>query len=207
MLFNCPLCHSNSTDYYSQEFKKCSLCESIFRIPKYFLSPEQEKARYEHHNNDVTDINYQNFVHPIVSQVLKNHTPKEVWLDFWAGTGPVISHLLEIEWFSIHLYDPFFHNSPELLNKKYDFIIACEVIEHFHKPRSEFQRLYDLLVPWGELYIMTDIYDEETNFWNWYYKNDPTHVCFYTEKSFLWIQEHWKWKRCSREWRCITFEK
>jgi len=62
------------------------------------------------------------------------------------------------------LYDPFFHPKSELLAKKYDFIIACEVIEHFHDPRKEFELLYKLLNQGGKLYLMTDLYSQEVDF-------------------------------------------
>ncbi len=207
MSYTCPLCNSYSTQFYNQEFQKCSVCTSIFRCKEYFLSAEKEKLRYESHNNDVEDSRYQIFVDPIVSQILKNHSTKEEWLDFWCGTGPVISHLLEQKWFQISLYDPFFYNNIETLNKKYDFIIACEVIEHFYTPHKEFQLLYNILKPNWKLYLMTDMYTPEIDFKSWYYKNDPTHVFFYSKQTFEWIKNRWKWKDYSRNERCIILEK
>jgi len=203
----CPLCSSYGEDFYSEEFQKCPECKSIFRCPEYFLSPEDEKSRYEEHNNDVYDIKYQNFVSPIVEAIQKNHANTEIGLDFWAGTGPVISHLLWKKWFQMYLYDPFFHNSPELLEKKYDFIIACEVIEHFHNPKQEFELLYKLLSPNGKLYLMTDIYSSEVDFWKWYYKNDPTHVFFYSIETFSRIQNMCAWKKWTLNKRLVILEK
>lgn len=203
----CPLCQGNGEFFHNKNFQKCIRCQGVFRCPEYFMSPDKEKARYGEHNNDVQDIKYQNFVSPIVNQVLTNHTNWELWLDFWAGTGPVISHLLWKKWFEISLYDPFFHNKPELLLKKYDFIIACEVVEHFHNPYKEFQLLHSLLKPQGKLYIMTDLYSPAVNFQEWYYKNDLTHVFFYSEKAFDWIRNDWPWKKYSRDNRCIVLEK
>ena len=34
---------------------------------------------------------------------------------------------------------------------------------------------------------MTEFVTDTTDFCNWYYKNDPTHVCFYGEKSLEYI--------------------
>jgi len=203
----CPLCNYYGEDFYSEQFRKCPKCKSIFRCPEYFLDPKKEKSRYEEHNNDVHDTKYQNFVSPIVDKIQENHTPSEIWLDFWAGTGPVISHVLSQKWFQTSLYDPFFHNSPELLLKKYDFIIACEVIEHFHNPKEEFKLLYKLLKPDGKLYLMTNIYHPEINFHEWYYKNDLTHVFFYSKESLSWIKNFYCWKNYTLKWRCIILEK
>jgi len=203
----CPLCQSQGKPFYNHDFQKCTWCESIFRCPELFISVEKEKARYEEHNNDILDIKYQKFVSPIVENILKNHSNIESGLDFWAWTWPVISYLLEQKWYSTKLYDPFFHNNLESLEQKYDFIIACEVVEHFHNPKKEFELLYNLLKPGGKLYIMTNIFTPEINFWNWYYKNDKTHVFFYSHKAFDYIKNKWSWKNYSIEWKCIVLEK
>jgi hypothetical protein len=34
---------------------------------------------------------------------------------------------------------------------------------------------------------MTEFYSPEKDFADWYYIKDPTHVCFYTRKSFDFI--------------------
>jgi len=203
----CPLCNSEGNSFYKQQFYKCSWCKSVFRSKEYFACSKSEKTRYESHNNNINDLGYQDFVSPIVKSVLENHCKSEDWLDFWAGTGPVISHLLQKKWYIPHLYDPFFHNYPKLLNKKYDYIIACEVIEHFYRPQKEFQLLYNLLKPKGKLYIMTDMYDPERDFEDWYYKNDVTHVFFYSKEAFQWIKENYSWKNYSINKRCIILEK
>ena len=203
----CPLCDSLGEDFYNDQFQKCTGCWSIFRKKEYYPLSDEEKSRYEEHNNDITDTWYQNFVLPIVNNILKEHTLHQDWLDFWAGTWPVISHLLWKQWYNICLYDPFFHNHPELLEQKYDYIIACEVVEHFHNPRKEFKLLYSLVKPGGSLYIMTDLYSPEIDFHNWYYKNDKTHVFFYSNNAFEWIKNTFKWKHYSREKRCIILKK
>lgn len=203
----CPLCNSASEVFFDEQFFKCTTCHSIFRSSKYFLSPEKEKCRYEEHNNDVHDTRYQNFVTPLVERICKNHIPSDIGLDFWAGTWPVITHLLQKQWYKVNLYDPFFHNDPNALEKRYNFIVVCEVIEHFHHPKKEFQKLYNLLNIWGKLYIKTDTYNSDIDFWGWYYKNDPTHVFFYSTKTFLWIQKNLNWKKVETLERVTVFEK
>lgn len=150
-----------------------------------------EKARYETHNNDVEDPRYRAFVSPIVEAVATGWPTSAKGLDFGAGTGPVISVMLGEKGYDMQLYDPFFHPSVEPLRDKYHFIACCEVIEHFHDPAAEFQRLHDLLLPGGTLYCMTDILTEEVNFSSWYYTNDPTHVIFYRPETFEWIAKRY----------------
>ncbi len=155
----------------------------MFMDPACYVSRENEKKRYEEHNNNVEDPGYQKFVGPIVSKVRENFGKGRKGLDFGSGTGPVIARLLREKGYDIELYDPFFCDNPGALEKKYDFIVCCEVIEHFHFPAKEFRLLKSLLKPGGMLFCMTDIYSEKTDFKKWYYKNDPTHVFFYHQNT------------------------
>ena len=136
---------------------------------------------------------------------MRDFEPIHKGLDFGAGTGPVISKILQDNNFEIAQYDPFFHNHPELLKKRYDYIACCEVIEHFYNPRKEFQLLRNLLQPNGKLYCMTDIYDQTIDFEKWYYKNDPTHVFIYHKKTVEWIKDKFGFSDVTINDRLITF--
>ena len=188
----CPLCNKTSKIFYKSKktlFHKCNNCYGIFMDKNLLLNNKVEKARYEKHENNVEDKYYQEFVFPITISILNNYNKKHKGLDFGAGTGPVISKILKDNDFSIKLYDPFFHNKPELLKEKYDYIACCEVIEHFHNPKQEFELLKSLLKPNGKLYCMTSIYHESIDFHGWSYKNDPTHVFIYHKKTLNWIKK------------------
>jgi len=165
--------------------------------PKDYIKLDEEKIRYEKHNNDVNDPKYQQFVSPIVNAVMKKYQPKHLGLDFGAGTGPVVSKMLNEKGFDMKLYDPFFWNDLSLLNNKYDFIISSEVVEHFHSPKKEFNLLKSLLNENGSLYIMTNMLDDNIDFKSWYYKNDETHVFFYHKDTFEWIKEFYSFKSLS----------
>jgi SAM-dependent methyltransferase len=195
---SCPLCYSQSTTEYGNtnkvQFLLCGRCALVFKAPEFFPSEEQEKSRYLLHQNDVNDSAYQNFVSPLVEAIILNHSSNHHGLDFGAGTGPVIAKLLQDKDYTITLYDPFFHPNDEVLKDKYDFIICCEVMEHFHKPNKEFDLLRNLLKPNGSLYCMTQLFPTQEKFKNWNYKNDPTHVVFYSEESLNWIKVHFGFK-------------
>lgn len=92
-----------------------------------------------------------------------------------------------------------------MLKFKYNYIICCEVIEHFHFPQKEFTLLRSLLKPGGILYCMTEIYSEDIDFINWHYKNDPTHVFFYHKDALKWIQEHFRFSEVKKKNRLIEF--
>ena len=166
-----------------------------------------KKKRYKEHINDVEDKNYQKFVSPITSGIMNDFLTEHLGLDFGAGTGPVISKILTDNNYKIKQYDPFFSNFPELLvEKKYDYIACCEVIEHFHNPKKEFKLLKSLLKKDGKLYCMTELYNEGTTpFKNWYYMNDKTHVFIYHKDTINWITEEFEFSDVVIDGKLIVF--
>ncbi|MGO1470917.1 MAG: class I SAM-dependent methyltransferase [Tissierella sp.] len=190
---NCILCGNNTGLFQlfrENKYYKCSGCNSLMLDPKNYINVNQEKSRYEEHNNDVEDKGYQKFVSPIVNSILEDYKAEDTGLDFGSGTGPVISKLLKDKGYNIKEYDPFFANYPSRLEKRYDYIVCCEVVEHFHRPLDEFKLMKSLLKPGGTLYIMTSIYSEDIDFASWHYKNDITHVFFYHRDALEWIKNN-----------------
>ncbi|MCP9200939.1 class I SAM-dependent methyltransferase [Gramella sp. GC03-9] len=188
----CSLCSRGTleTNIINQkEYLHCLNCKAIFLASKHFLSPAEEKARYEKHNNDIHDPGYQEFVRPIVENVIANHSPGSHGLDYGCGTGPVITAELSKKGYNTKLYDPYFNPSISVLKRQYDYIVCCEVMEHFQHPIEEFRQLKSLLNPGGSLYCKTSLYDDKIDFDNWYYKDDPTHVTFYTAKALHYIKD------------------
>lgn len=184
----CPLCSALLVQKIDNEYFDCGNCQALVKDPALYIDAEQEKAFYELHNNDVHDKGYQKFTSPITNYVLNHYSPQNKGLDFGSGTGPVISKVLRDNGFqNIIQYDPFFCPNDEALNQRYDFIFSCEVVEHFHQPKKEYQRLLNMLKPEGKLLIMTHSYDGKVPFENWYYRNDPTHVFIHRAETFEFI--------------------
>lgn len=210
-MVQCILCQNTTTNrlgcIHDIEYHQCNQCHCTFKDEKHFPDATTEKSRYLLHNNDVKDVNYQKFVQPIVQSVFENFENTEIGLDFGAGTAPVISSILLKKGYEIHQYDPFFHPDPSALSRKYDFIVCCEVVEHFHEPWKEFDRLYQLLKPNGLLFCMTELLPEPQLFNDWYYKNDPTHVIFYSEKTLDWIKLHYNFSTLKVDGRLFVLTK
>jgi hypothetical protein len=102
--------------------------------------------------------------------------------------------MLREQGFRMRDYDPCFAADPGTLECTYDFITCTETVEHFHQPRTEFDRLAGLLRPGGLLAVMTEWLDEDENrFENWWYARDPTHVSFYSRQTLTWIARQWSW--------------
>jgi uncharacterized C2H2 Zn-finger protein len=201
----CPLCFNKANIFFQdiQTYYRCENCDGIFVDKEDYLHPEIEKKVYEQHNIDTEDVGYRNFVSPITSLVEAQHDTNHKGLDFGAGRSCIISTVLKEKEFDVKDYDIFFHDFKEFLEEKYHFISSCEVIEHFHNPKKEFQLLKDLLEENGALYLMTDLYDER-EFKSWYYKNDPTHVFFYTPKTFEYIKEKYNFHSLKIEGRLVV---
>jgi hypothetical protein len=158
--------------------------------PEHYLTREEEKARYLTHNNDVNDIGYQKFVKPVIQAVTSHTQIHHHGLDYGAGTGPVITKLLREMDYSMTTYDPIFNPNAEALKITYDFIVCCEVAEHFHYPQDEFAHFHQLLNSYGLLVIKTELLTPDIDFHNWYYNNDPTHTLFYSPEGMRRILNH-----------------
>jgi hypothetical protein len=171
-------------------YHPCTGCGSVFMERKDHLSLEAERARYEKHSDDIYDPGYRRYVLPIVEAVLSEMPPGGKGLDFGSGRGAIVSTMLGEKGFSLERYDPFFFPDPVVLEGRYDYIACCEVVEHFRDPRKEFEMLRGLLNDGGKLFIMTLIMGSFADFSSWYYKDDETHVFFYSKQSFAWIRSN-----------------
>lgn len=206
----CPLCDAKTQPFskaHQRVYHRCNTCSSIVLAENHRLSVEQEKQRYLLHQNDVNDTGYQKFVSPIVQNVLKKQKPSHQGLDFGSGSGPVIAKMLTDKNYTITTYDPIFDPNKEALNQTYDYIICCEVMEHFYNPAKEFKLLYSILKHDGTLYCKTNLFSSDINFDSWWYKNDPTHVFFYTEATLLWISNRYNFKEVFIQKDLIIFRK
>nr|WP_319472479.1 class I SAM-dependent methyltransferase [uncultured Sphaerochaeta sp.] len=190
---DCPLCGCPAIPLIQSgpsSYAHCPLCKGISMDRDQLLGPKEEWDFYLGHNNDVHDSRYQNFVRPLVNLIELRQNPSHKGLDFGAGSGPVISHMLQERGYSMYLYDPFFYPNLSVLETQYRFIVACEVIEHFHNPGSSFGQLLRLLEPRGTLYCRTTLIPDQIGFDRWHYKNDATHVFFYHEETVAWIAQN-----------------
>ena len=202
----CLLCDQEGRPFKDGVYLECLECGGIFRPQRDHPSVQEEKTRYEEHQNDVDDAGYQRFVSPITAQVQTDFASDSRGLDFGSGTGPVISKLLVDAGYDIKQYDPIFSNHPDLLESRYDYIVCCEVIEHFHDPAREFNLLKSLLKPGGKLYCMTLLYHEGIDFANWHYRRDPTHVFIFQKRTLEWVREHTPFSGLAIEDRLIVFD-
>ena len=101
---NCPLCKSKASffdEINKRQYFECEICCAIFMNPACYISKGNEIKRYEEHNNNVNDTGYQQFVSPIVEEILSHFNSIDNGLDFGCGTGPVITKLLRDQNYNI----------------------------------------------------------------------------------------------------------
>lgn len=193
-MFTCPLCqHHDSHHFHSdkkRQYFRCQQCALVFVHPKHLPSLVNEKSEYDLHQNSLDDPGYRRFLNRLCDPLVKRLAPRSHGLDFGCGPGPLLAEMLIEHGFPTERYDPIYFPNQTLLKQHYDFITCTEAVEHFHQPEREWRMFGDMLNPDGLLAIMTKRVLSEDKFANWHYKNDPTHVSFYSDLTFAWLQSH-----------------
>jgi 2-polyprenyl-3-methyl-5-hydroxy-6-metoxy-1,4-benzoquinol methylase len=158
----------------------------VFVDPQDRLDRDAERAEYELHRNDPADPGYRAFLARLATPLLQRLAAGSEGLDFGCGPGPALARMLREAGHRVALYDSFFAPDEAALEGCYDFICATEVAEHLHRPGRELARLWSRLKVGGWLGIMTKLVRDREAFEKWHYKNDPTHVCFFSEQTWHW---------------------
>ncbi len=207
----CPLCSDNNSQHYAQDKKRkywqCNQCSLVYVPEKYQLSQNDEKAEYDKHQNSPQDEGYRQFLNRTVKPLLKQLKPNAQGLDFGCGAGPTISEMLKPYQIAVENYDLYYFNQPELLEKQYQFITLTEVIEHIAMPAKLLKLLDSMLLAQGILAIMTKRVSNLEAFKTWHYKNDPTHICFYSQATFQWIAQKMHWRLEVQDKDVVFFHK
>lgn len=189
----CILCNEQSVRFFTDgkmnvSYWHCGSCDLRFMDPSDHLEPDEERRRYLHHESDVDDLGYQGFIEPLRLQIQSEVRKGAEGLDYGCGKNPVFGQLLQRDGYSVSNYDLYFHPDAELLHASYEFVYAVEVVEHFYRPMKDWKTLKACVGETGQLGIMTQLYSGNIDFNSWYYRRDPTHVCFYSLKTMRWLQ-------------------
>lgn len=168
----------------------CPVCDLISIDENAFLNRQEEHNRYSQHKNTLDNQGYvDNFNKFIKTSKLDKLKNIERALDFGCGPGPVLQVLLERLGFATDIYDPFFYPEQGFLKKKYDLITCTEVLEHLKNPLATIRMLEGLLEEGGTLAVTTLFHTSAEDFARWWYRKDPTHITFYSPKTFRWLAE------------------
>lgn len=189
---SCKICGSPTESIDDLKWKVtydiCHICDFISKQEQYYISPEEEQKRYEQHNNDTYDPGYIKRFEDMIKLHVKPLKRVEKVLDFGSGPYPMLTIIMKEKGYETVNYDPFFAPSKDYKNHKYDLIILSEVVEHIAKPKETIEELVSLLNPEGAILFMTEQRTmPSTDFLNWWYKRDNTHISFFNTKTFEYI--------------------
>lgn len=173
-------------DYY-----RCRRCRLVFVPSGQYLSAADELAHYELHRNSPADSGYRQFLGRLYEPLRARLAPRSHGLDFGCGPGPTLSVMFAEAGHRMDLYDCFYAPERAVWACRYEFITATEVVEHLHHPGEELDRLWALLRPRGCFGVMTKLALDREAFSHWHYKNDPTHVSFFSRQTFAWLAGEW----------------
>ena len=191
----CPLCQGQEFAHYHRDKRRdywhCQQCDLVFVAKAQQLSCDDEKAIYQQHENSPNDEGYRRFLSRMALPIQQRLPKGSKGLDFGCGPGPTLSLMLEEQGYEMSVYDLYFADHPKVLEQNYDFITSTEVFEHLSDPKTELERLLNMLNPGGYLGIMTKRVLNQAAFARWHYKNDQTHITFFSEASFHWLARHY----------------
>lgn len=212
MAWVCPLCSSRSTQHWhteirrplvGREYWRCATCDLIFVPRAFHFTPDQQIAIYQQHDNRPDDPGYRRFLGrllepllPLLASRQKQASHPLQGLDFGSGPGPTLSVMLAEAGYACADYDLYFAHQPQLLERRYDFIVSSEVFEHLEQPAEVIDQLVACLQPGGYLGIMTQRPRHLEAFQQWRYLMDPTHIAFFSEACFDWLARHWSLEPC-----------
>jgi len=187
---HCPLCNATGSLAFFADtrrtYLRCSTCALVFVPPEFHLSATDERTEYDKHENDVADQGYRKFLSRLFVPLNQTLDDASQGLDFGCGPGPALASMFRESGHTVALYDPFYAPDTSVLTGSYDFISATEVVEHLYFPGDELSRLWSILAVGGTLGVMTKLVLDRQAFSRWHYKNDPTHVCFFSRASWQW---------------------
>lgn len=192
---SCPLCknagrHLFWEDRYRPYFR-CDECQLIYVPLEFHIPVTAEKAEYELHQNSPDDPGYRQFLSRLFEPLNEKMPAGSYGLDFGSGPGPTLSVMFSEAAHHMELFDKFYSPDEQVLNKTYDFITATEVLEHLRNPHKDLERLWKCLKINGWLGIMTKLVLGQDEFKSWHYKNELTHINFFSKNTFRWLADQW----------------
>lgn len=209
----CPICSAGGNFFYkimkkSRTFFLCPSCNLVFQTVESLPGADEELARYELHRNDEEDEGYRKWLGSFIkSSVIPWYNDGSI-LDFGSGPRPVLSEILESEGYPVFSYDPFF--APRWPDEgNFSLILLCEVLEHIHDPLKEFRRLGSVAADGAILSLKTQFLPSSNSddFKGWWYKEDTTHIRFYSPESLKVLGEKSGWDLMNQDGKSLAIYK
>jgi len=185
---DCHICNHPTESFVHEKtniiYYHCEACEYIFKSLEHHQDFSTQKERYDLHTNDENDEGYKAYFQRFVDFILPLVNEPKSALDFGCGKSTILSAMLEEKGIACDYFDPIYHPNRDE-SKKYDLIVSTEVFEHLHQPREVFESLLAKLHDGAYLAIQTEFHKNDmVHFSTWWYPQDPTHIVFFTPKTF-----------------------
>lgn len=177
-----------------REYFRCVKCQLVWLSPAQRLFSEAEQNRYFEHRNNPQDLAYLEYLSRLANPVCALISPGARGSDYGAGPAEGMRALLEPRGYSITPYDPYFFPHADLSPGRYDFVLCNEALEHFHDPAAELARIDSIVAKGGVIGFSSGLVINKERFLNWNYRNDPTHVIFFTEETVRWAGQRFAWE-------------
>jgi len=167
-------------------YYRCSSCGFLYLDDEFIIGKESEKSQYDMHKNSFDSLGYvkmfEDFIEKAILPYEKNIATA---LEFGCGSGPVLAELLSRKGMTVDKYDLYFYPKKVYEGKKYDLITSTEVFEHLKNPIEILEMLVEHTSNNGYIVLMTKFPPkDDKEFLAWWYRRDPTHISFFTPKSF-----------------------
>ncbi len=209
-MLRCPFCENTflieenqkNKQYYQCSVSDTSGCGGFFVHPDFFNTVQEQKDRYLLHTNElVSEIKsngYRRYLEKYLSTVLGYESKTErggnIQALFDYGSGPYPAFVMLLREYNekkvfkndvqIKHWDPFFYPNGDFFENGADIVFCLEVIEHFENPLEGFEGLAKSCAQGGLIAIQTQLAPNTfDDFKKWWYKDDFTHVSFYTHAS------------------------
>lgn len=211
----CKICKSDKTITYKHPkfdmlFHECLNCEVIYKDDSNLISEIEEKKLYDFHENSIENQGYVDFLTNFIKASVTPFIKTGRALDFGSGPGPILSELLKDEYdFEVDIYDYYYAKDEKVFNKTYDLITSTEVFEHLSNPIKILNQFHEMLSKDGIASIMTLFHPkDQLKFFEWFYIRDPSHIIFYTSKTFEMMSKLTGFKVIdTNDYRYITLKK
>lgn len=181
---SCPLCGERGEPSVAgdgrRDFLRCTACRLVFVAPHSRLTVDDELRRYALHNNTTADAGYVAYLSTVADAVQSLSGAASTVLDFGCGEHQVLSGLLTDRGIACSAYDPLYGIGADALDRRYDVVVMCEVIEHLRDLSREVALIGRLVARNGFVVVRTQVCEETTDFRTWWYAQDPTHILFFT---------------------------
>lgn len=192
----CRICQSTSLLFYRDHraFFLCPICLLIFitDVPEKHVEEKHYRSQWE-----TTEPGFWKDQADGILRYIEKHKVPERILDFGAGSGELTAELKRRGYDATALEpmrDGFLKD--QHYPHPFDVVIAVEVIEHLADVWEELRQIEQVLAQGGLILFSTGMTnpfiespDAVEHFKKWWYKDDPTHLNFFCNRTLNKIAE------------------